>query len=71
MTDYVMVNGVNTWYDERGAGDTLVLLHGGLTDSRDFEPNLARLADRCRLLRPERRGHGHTADADGPTRTGQ
>jgi pimeloyl-ACP methyl ester carboxylesterase len=66
MTDYVMVNGVNTWYDERGAGETLVLLHGGLTDSRDFDPNLAMLADRFRLLLPDRRGHGRTADVPGP-----
>jgi len=66
MTDYVTVNGVHTWYDERGAGDTMLLLHGGLTDSRDFEPNLASLADRFRILLPDRRGHGHTADVPGP-----
>ena len=66
MTGYVEVNGVNTWYDERGAGDPLVLLHGGLTDSRDFTGNLDALADRFRLLLPERRGHGHTADVPGP-----
>jgi pimeloyl-ACP methyl ester carboxylesterase len=69
MSDYVTVNGVHTWYDERGGGnaeETVVLLHGGLTDSRDFTPNLARLADRFRLLLPERRGHGHTADHPGP-----
>lgn len=69
MGDYVIVNGVNTWYDERGAGEaqeTVVLLHGGLTDSRDFTPNLGRLVDGFRLLLPERRGHGHTADQPGP-----
>lgn len=69
MTDYVTVNGVNTWYDERGTGDTVVLLHGGLTDSRDFEPNLATLSDRFRILLPERRGHGRTADVPGPITT--
>jgi len=66
MTGYVEVNGVNTWYDERGDGDPLVLLHGGLTDSRDFTGNLDALAGRFRLLLPERRGHGHTADVSGP-----
>lgn len=69
MTDYVTVNGVHTWYDERGDGETVVLLHGGLTDSRDFEPNLARLAERFRLLLPDRRGHGHNADVPGPITT--
>jgi len=31
MGKRVEANGVNTWYDERGRGDTVVLLHGGLT----------------------------------------
>lgn len=66
MSDYVEVNGVRTWYAERGDGEPLVLLHGGFTDSRDFEGNLDRLAGRFRLLMPERRGHGHTADVPGP-----
>ena len=66
MAGYVEANGVNTWYDERGDGDPLVLLHGGLTDSRDFTGNLDALAGRFRLLLPERRGHGHTADMPGP-----
>ena len=66
MGDRVEINGVHTWYHERGAGDTIVLLHGGLTDSRDFAGNLDTLASRFRCVFPERRGHGHTADVDGP-----
>src|SRR5262249_61495483 len=66
MADYVDVNGARMWYDDRGDGDPLVLLHGGFTDSRDFSGNLDVLAGRFRLLLPERRGHGHTADVVGP-----
>ncbi|MEV0967058.1 alpha/beta fold hydrolase [Microtetraspora glauca] len=66
MADYVDVNGVSMWYDDRGEGDFVVLLHGGLTDSRDFSGNLDALAGRFRLLLPERRGHGRTADVPGP-----
>jgi pimeloyl-ACP methyl ester carboxylesterase len=66
MADYVELDGIRVWYDDRGHGDPVVLLHGGLTDSRDFAPNLLALADRFRLLLPERRGHGHTADVPGP-----
>src|SRR5262245_27937690 len=66
MAEYTTANGVRTWYDERGAGAPLVLLHGGLTDSRDFAGNLDALADGFRLLMPERRGHGHTPDVPGP-----
>ncbi|GLX01195.1 alpha/beta fold hydrolase [Microtetraspora sp. NBRC 16547] len=66
MADYVDINGVNMWFDDRGEGDPVVLLHGGLTDSRDFSGNLDTLSGRFRLLLPERRGHGHTADVAGP-----
>ena len=51
---------------EDGDGDPVVLLHGGLTDSRDFAGNLDGLSSRFRLFRPERRAHGHTPDVDGP-----
>jgi pimeloyl-ACP methyl ester carboxylesterase len=66
MADYVETNGARTWYDERGEGAPVVLLHGGLSDSRDFTGNLDTLASRFRLLLPDRRGHGHTADVEGP-----
>jgi pimeloyl-ACP methyl ester carboxylesterase len=43
------------WYDERGAGSPVVLLHGGLTDSRCFTGNLDGLADTFRFpARPAR-----------------
>ncbi len=66
MGQYVQTGAVNTWYDEHGAGDPLVLLHGGLVDARWFDPNLGPLAERFHVYTPERRGHGHTADVDGP-----
>lgn len=66
MAGHAEVNGVRMWYDECGDGEPLVLLHGGLTDTRDFTGNLDTLAGHFRLFLPERRGHGHTADAAGP-----
>ena len=66
MATYVQTGAVNTWYDERGDGDPLVLLHGGLLDARFFEPNLGPLAERFHVYLPERRGQGHTADVEGP-----
>lgn len=38
----------------------------GLVDSRAFGPNLPALAERFHMFTPERRGHGHTPDVDGP-----
>jgi pimeloyl-ACP methyl ester carboxylesterase len=66
MAEYVRLGAVKTWYDEHGAGGPLVLMHGGLVDARFFEPNLAALAERFHVYTPERRGHGHTPDVDGP-----
>ncbi|SDU11350.1 alpha/beta fold hydrolase [Jiangella alkaliphila] len=66
MADYVTVGPARTWYDRRGDGAPLVLLHGGLVDARWFEPNLDALAERFTVYTPDLRGHGHTADVDGP-----
>jgi pimeloyl-ACP methyl ester carboxylesterase len=57
---------VKTWYDDHAQGDPLVLLHGGLVDARYFQPNLPALAAHFHLYTPERRGHGHTPDVEGP-----
>lgn len=68
MANYEQLDGVRTWYGEHGEGDPLVLLHpgGAGVDARAFGPNLGALAARFRVYTPERRGHGHTADVEGP-----
>jgi pimeloyl-ACP methyl ester carboxylesterase len=66
METYVQTGDVRTWYADYGQGDPLVLLHGGLVDARFFEPNLDALAEHYHVFTPERRGHGHTPDIEGP-----
>lgn len=66
MAEYVNLTDVRTWYGEHGHGEPLVLLHGGVVDARFFAANLAPLAGRFKVFTPELRGHGHTADVDGP-----
>jgi len=66
MGTYVQTGDVRTWYADYGQGDPLVLLHGGLVDARFFEPNLSALAEHFHVFTPERRGHGHTPDVEGP-----
>ena len=66
MAGYVELPGVRTWYDERGSGEPLVLLHGGLADARFFERNVGPLAERFHVLATDQRGHGHTGDVEGP-----
>jgi pimeloyl-ACP methyl ester carboxylesterase len=66
MGDYVDIGGLDLWYDEAGSGEPLVLLHGGLCTNETWEGQTAVFAARFRVLAPERRGHGHTADVEGP-----
>jgi pimeloyl-ACP methyl ester carboxylesterase len=66
VSDYVTVNGVRSWYSVQGAGEPLVLLHGGFSDSRDFEPSLSKLAGRFTVYLLDRRAHGRTPDVEGP-----
>lgn len=66
MAGYVEVGGIQTWYDERGDGQPVVLLHGGMSDARNFTANIDALTSHFHVLTPERRGHGHTTDIDGP-----
>jgi pimeloyl-ACP methyl ester carboxylesterase len=63
---YFDVNGVHTYYEEHGAGDPLLLLHGGLSNADDMGMQTPALAERYRVIVPERRAHGRTADVDGP-----
>jgi pimeloyl-ACP methyl ester carboxylesterase len=63
---YVKLPQVKAWYDERGEGEPLVLLHGGSVDARFFEPNIDALAARFRVFAVDLRGHGHTPDVEGP-----
>jgi pimeloyl-ACP methyl ester carboxylesterase len=66
MGEYVQVGEVRTWYDRRGEGEPLLLMHGGLVDARFFDKNVDALAARFQVYLPERRGHGHTPDVAGP-----
>jgi pimeloyl-ACP methyl ester carboxylesterase len=66
MSSYVQLGEVRTYYEVDGTGEPLVLLHPGHADSRAFEINCPGLADRFRVYRPDRRGHGRTPDVEGP-----
>ena len=62
------LSSVPLWYDDRGRGDPLVLLHpgGAGVDSRALAPNLEALSRLFRTYAPEQRAHGHTPDVGGP-----
>src|SRR5215217_2476591 len=65
MGETVDINGHPTWVDQRGSGDTTILmLHGGLSNSDALEALTRTLAERYRVVAFDRRGHGRTADTD-------
>ena len=66
MGDYLDSGGLRTWYDEQGVGEPLVLLHGGLSTNETWAPQMSDFAAQFRVIAPERRGHGHTPDVEGP-----
>ena len=64
---YVNVNGLRTWHEVQGAGHPLVLLHGAFAGASSWSaqaPALARAG--YKVYVPERRGHAHTPDLEGP-----
>jgi pimeloyl-ACP methyl ester carboxylesterase len=70
MGEYVDVAGLKTWYETAGEGDPLVLLHGGLMTNDSWGAQRSVFAERFQVLAPERRGHGHTPDVEGPLNYG-
>jgi pimeloyl-ACP methyl ester carboxylesterase len=64
---YVNVDGLRTWHEVQGAGHPLVLLHGAFAGASSWSaqaPALARAGYKVHV--PERRGHAHTPDLEGP-----
>src|SRR5438270_4932635 len=64
---YASVNGLQLYYETRGSGRPLVLLHGGLLSiDLNFGPLLEPLTTSRQVIAVELQGHGHTADTDRP-----
>jgi pimeloyl-ACP methyl ester carboxylesterase len=58
---YVAANGVDYWFEIRGKGEPLLLLHGGLFTTELFGPVLTALAEHHRVIGVHLHGHGRTA----------
>ena len=67
---YAEVNGINLYYETRGAGQPMMLLHGGLASSEMFGPILPTLAEHHQVITVDLQGHGRTADIDRPIELG-
>lgn len=58
---YIAANGVNYWFEIRGKGEPLLLLHGGLMWAETFGPTITKLAESRRVIGVDLQGHGHTS----------
>lgn len=65
---YADVNGLSLYYEEHGAGEPLVLLHGGFGATELLAPLIGTLAAGRRVIAVDLQGHGRTADIDRPLR---
>ena len=64
---WTKVNGHRMYYELRGEGRPLLLLHGGGSDIEEsFGKQLGPFAETHRIVAPEQVGHGHTPDVPGP-----
>lgn len=60
-----MAGSVRMYYEEHGEGESLLLMHGGACAIEIFSGFTPKLADRFKVILPEQRGHGRTADVEG------
>src|SRR4051794_13395972 len=61
--EWATVGGAKMYYESRGAGPPVVLLHGGaMTSAYSWGKQMARWSKRHRVIAVEQMGHGHTPD---------
>lgn len=63
---YITVDGTRLYFDERGEGPAMVLVHGLGSSGRDWEEQVEHFASSYRVLRLDLRGHGRSERPPGP-----
>jgi pimeloyl-ACP methyl ester carboxylesterase len=63
---YAPVDGLKMYYEIHGAGQPLILIHGGLGSTGMFDPILPALSKGREVIAVDLQGHGRTADVDRP-----
>ncbi len=64
-TGFTTVNGTRLYYEAAGLGRTLVLIHGGLVDSRMWDDQFAVFAQQYHTVRYDLRGNGKSTMPSG------
>ncbi len=63
---HLQIRNSRVYYETSGAGEPLLLLHGGFGTVEDFASQIPELSKHFKVIAFERPGHGHTADNAGP-----
>lgn len=63
---YADLNGIAAYYEQHGAGDPVLLLHGGFCSIETWQPQIEALSPHYLVHAPERPGQGRTPDREGP-----
>lgn len=66
LTQFVTVQGAPLYYEVRGDGPPLLLIHAGVADSRMWDPQWETLSAEYRLIRFDMRGWGRSTPPDAP-----
>ena len=61
---YASINGIQLYYEIHGEGAPLLLLHGLLQSSAQWQSYMGDLAKHYQLIIPDMRGHGRSLDAE-------
>lgn len=64
--NFAEVNGTRLSYEIAGQGPAVILVHGGLVDSRLWDDQMNDFSKQCRVVRYDLRGFGKSAEASEP-----
>jgi 3-oxoadipate enol-lactonase len=64
-TGYVTIEKGRLYYEEKGQGKTLIMIHGGLIDRRMWDEQFEVFAKHFRVIRYDARNHGLTESENG------
>ena len=63
---HISINNFSLAYDERGAGQSVLLIHGYPLSRRLWAPQVDVLSSSARIIAPDLRGHGDSDPVPGP-----
>lgn len=65
MSTFTLKNGMKLYYEDRGSGQPVILLHGWTSDCDVYNEPISIIGDRARFITYDHRGHGRSKDASG------